>query len=52
VSYGTIAAGGMMNMWTYATHPWSATGAGNLSVDGDAVFVPEAGDHKRTIVIA
>jgi len=52
VSFGTIAAGGTKNMWTYAAHPSSATGAGNLSVDGDAVFVLEAGDHERTIVIA
>jgi hypothetical protein len=51
VSYGTIAAGGSMNMNTYATHPWSVQGTGNLAIDGDAIFVPEAGDNKRTLVI-
>ena len=52
VSYGTIAAGAGMNMYTYATHPWSVTGSGDLTVDGEAIFVPEAGDDQRTIVIA
>lgn len=52
VSYGTIAAGAELNMYTYVTHPWSATGSGNITVDGDAVFIPEAGDDKRTIVIS
>ena len=52
VSYGTIEAKARMPMTTYATHPWSATGSGKLTIDGEAVFVPKSEDDNRTIIIA
>lgn len=52
VSYGHIADGQTMQMYTYATHPWSATGSGGeYSVDGHDIFVPEAQDNDRVITI-
>ena len=54
-TYGKIPAGGTKPMNTYATHPWSAVGAADagvfMSVDAQEVYVPEAGDAGRTIVI-
>ena len=51
VSYGTIAAYQTKNMNTYATHPWSADGEGRITVDNAKIFVPEAADNGRTILI-
>lgn len=51
VSYGQMGPGQTMLMYTYATHPWSATGNGDFNVDGDAVWVPVIGDNDRTIQI-
>jgi hypothetical protein len=53
VSYGSIGAGQTKPMYTFATHPWKATGDNSLfTVDGDDAFVPVSGDNNRTIQIA
>ena len=40
-------------MYTYATHPWVATGCqpDHCTIDGQDVFVPESSDSGRTIII-
>jgi hypothetical protein len=47
-SYGRIAAGGTLPMYTYATHPWSAVGTDDvdreMSVDNKSVYIPVVGD--------
>jgi len=50
-SYGSLNPGQIMNMNTYATHPWSVTGNGDFMVDGDDVFIPGTADRNRRISI-
>jgi len=51
--YHTIVPNQYVNQWTFATHPWSATNdAGEqLLMDGERVFVPEAGDDQAFITV-
>ena len=43
--YSEIGPGESVKQWTFVTHPWSATGLDDSSVDlrvgGRKVFVPE-----------
>lgn len=53
VSYGRLGAGKTHGMYTYATHPWVASGCqpDHCTIDGEDVFVPDANDAGKTIVI-
>lgn len=51
LDYSTVAAGATYTQGTYATHPWSAHGTGNLTVDGHEVYIPVQGDDGRTVYV-
>ena len=55
VSYGTIYPGETLDMSTYTTHAWTATGPYNPDVtfvlDGESVFVGDIYDNQSTISI-
>lgn len=52
-SKGTIEDGETMQMYTYASQPWSAAGSnGEYSVDGRDIFVTDARNSDKVITIA